>query len=189
MYDQHQYLHNMQKTYYLDVVSRIFPGQKVTVSDFQTSKERSRDLSLSMRARLKTGKQMYYGILEYRNWRLVDYDTNYGMFVIDLMPLPEDSDETIVQYIINPITADTNCNLPEEERERFYRDLSVWPDMFQSVDWVPLHDGRTIPDLLDVVIAYARAKKKQPHDMDSSSDIHEGAPGIMTVEEQGADVL
>ena len=109
---------------------------------------------------IKVGKKKYEAALEYWNWKLKDYETRYGMFVLFLDPLSQDEEKRL--FIINPVTAEVDINLSEEEQERFYRDLSVWPESFDnSFGRTECNGYAEVPDLLDVVIARSLSKRKQ----------------------------
>lgn len=160
MYNRKQFYHNMQLYYFRDVAAQIFPDQKVNISEFHTTQEDNRCWPLQMNANIKVGKKKYEAAFEYRNWQLKNCETRYGMFVLFLDPLSQDEEKRL--FVINPVTAEVDINLSEEEQERFYRDLSVWPDSFDnSFGRTECNGYAEVPDLLDVVIARSLSKRKQ----------------------------
>jgi len=151
-----KYLRDAQVKYFTDVILKAAPEAKVTVKDTYWQHDQSLPFHIVADVTLSANKK-YEAIMEYRNWGIKGADTNYGMIVIDMYGKYDENDNCEqLQVYVNPATLRSTLNAPEKDDDEFFKELAYWAENFTSERYTSPKDGKTIPDLRDVVLTYAQ---------------------------------
>ena len=144
------------REYYEDVLTHIY-GDKKEIDNFYTYQEDDLGMPLRMASDIIVDGKVLSAILEYRNWGIKGYESNNGMYEIDISGSSPDDEKA---YLVNPTTAEVDNNLSKEEQNRFYKELSRWPELCEKDIKHRVFNGHTeIPDPTLVVFWYIKNKR------------------------------
>lgn len=151
------YLRKAQEAYFSDALHKTFPGAKCQITN--TNWEKKDNLPLLIEAKVERDGKHYTATMQYFRSCIPPYDTRYGLFSLDMFNRLNNDDH--INLIINPVTLESDYHLSsDEDEERYYFDLAHWAENFESDSYTSPKDGRTVPELIDVIITHYERKKK-----------------------------
>lgn len=146
-----EYLKKVLKKYFEDIVKSAYPKAKCKFKGTYWSS--STYLPFHIDGEIKINKKTYDAVLEFFSCKVKGYDTDYGAVVLALYN-KENEDDCIWIYV-NPLTLEcSNQFNGTDKEENFWKNLAYWAENFESEKYKCPHDGKTGPELKDVIITY-----------------------------------
>lgn len=146
-----KYLRKVQEKYFENIIKTAYPSAKYKV--IETYWENDINLPFHIFGEIKIKRKSYNAILEFFRCKVKEYDTNYGILVLALYNQKNNNDNLYVY--INPVTLECNICFDGTDKEKeFWKNLAYWAENFESKTYSSPHDGKTSPDLLDVIITH-----------------------------------
>lgn len=151
------YIINSKREYLEDVLMQIFPNEMPEITYFSSILCDDDADDGDIYADIIVRGRSYTVTLGYKVWALQGYDTDYGMFVVKIVPERWVSKNDFRLYLVNPVTAEVDIHLSLQDERRFFCDLSRWPDLSRC-----RRDYRRgkVPKPISVILEHVRNKYK-----------------------------